>query len=69
MTLDRLKSIDTQLRAQYTALLSTAVPEEKAALSHCNAIELRGALQLLGQLMTLESIELAAPPGATGPSL
>lgn len=70
MTLDQLQQIEKQLQAQYATLLASPITDvSKITLMHCNAIEIRGALQLLGQLVLLEQQTLAAPPGATGPIL
>lgn len=69
MTLDFLRTVQTQLTEQYKGLVSTQVPDEKLTLLHCNGIEVRGALQLIAQLIQQEQTMLAAPPGAMGPGL
>lgn len=70
MTLEQLQSVQAQLRAQYKQRLELPLADEsQLTLMHCNAIELRGALQLIAQLITQENVVLAAPPGATGPGL
>ena len=68
MTLDILNGIQAQLKSQLVAKL--AEPEgEKPVIRHCNAIEIMGALQLIGQLIQLEQQAVMAPPGATGPNV
>ena len=69
MKLEQLQQVQAQLQAQYTQRVTAPVDDAQIALMHCNAIELRGALQLLHQLILLETAELSAPPGATGPTL
>ena len=69
MKLDQLQSILAQLNGQYASIVTTPVEPEKVTLMHCNAIELRGAIQLVNQLIALETAEASAPPGATGPTL
>ena len=68
MTLEMLQGIQAQLNTQLAAKL--AEPEgEKPVMRHCNAIEIMGALQLIGQLIQLEQQAVMAPPGATGPNV
>ena len=68
MTLEILQGIEAQLKQQLAAKL--AEPEgEKPVMRHCNAIEIMGALQLIGQLIQLEQQVVMAPPGATGPNV
>lgn len=67
MTLETLQAVQTQLVAQLDHVNKT--PHEKPVIQHTNAIELHGALQLLGQLIQQEQLLLGAPPGATGPAL
>ena len=68
MTLETLQGIQAQLNAQLAAKL--AEPDgEKPVMRHCNAIEIMGAIQLIGQLIQLEQQERMAPPGATGPNV
>ena len=68
MTLDTLQGIQTQLKAQLVAKI--AEPDgEKPVMKHCNAIEIMGAIQLIGQLIQLEQVECMSPPGATGPTV
>ena len=69
MKLDQLQSILAQLNGQYASITTAQVEPEKVTLMHCNAIELRGAIQLVNQLIALETAEASAPPGATGPTL
>jgi hypothetical protein len=70
LTLEQLQSIQAQLKAQYKQRLEMPLADEsQLALMHCNAIELRGALQLVAQLIIQENVVLAAPPGATGPGI
>ena len=68
MTLDILNGIQAQLKAQLAAKL-TEPDGEKPVMRHCNAIEILGALQLIGQLIQLEQVECMSPPGATGPTV
>ena len=69
MKLDQLQQIHAQLLAQYKQRLEIPVEDAQLTLLHCNAIELRGAIQLVNQLIALETAEASAPPGATGPTL
>ncbi len=69
MTLAQLQIVQQQILAQYTAYVQTKVPDEKLALFYSDAIKLRGALEILAQLITQESVEASAPPGSTGPTL
>ena len=70
MKLDQLKQVQAQLQAQYKQRLEIPITDEaQLTLMHCNAIELRGALQLMAQLILMETAEASAPPGATGPTL
>ena len=69
MKLEQLQQILVQLNGQYTAIATAHVEPDKITLQHCNAIEVRGAIQLVNQLIALETAELSAPPGATGPTL
>jgi hypothetical protein len=69
MTLDQFRQADAQLHAQLSQLMLGPVEPGKETLQHCNAIEIRGALQLLKQFIAIEEAERAAPPGATGPNL
>ena len=67
MTLEFLQNVQAQLKTQLTQILAT--PQEKPVMQHCNAIEMMGALQLVGQLIQQEQIMSQAPPGAMGPEL
>ena len=68
MTLETLQGVQAQLKAQLVTKI--AEPDgEKPVMKHCNAIEIMGALQLIGQLIQLEQVECMAPPGATGPNV
>jgi len=69
MTLEQIRIVQTQLQTQYQTLITTQVTDEKLSLLHAQALELRGALQLLNQLVVMETATLAAPPGATGPGI
>lgn len=76
MTLETLQGIQATLTEQYlaitsqhTSLLVKSGAEDRFLLFHANAILLRGALQLIAQLITQESSTSAAPPGAMGPDI
>ena len=68
MTLETLQGIQAQLNAQLAAKLAEPAGE-KPVMRHCNAIEIMGAIQLIGQLIQLEQQVVMAPPGATGPNV
>lgn len=70
MKLEQLQQIQAQLQAQYKQRMEIPVTDEsQLTLVHCNAIELRGAIQLIAQIIQAETADLQAPPGATGPIL
>lgn len=70
MKLEQLQQVQAQLNAQYRQRLELPITDDaQLPLMHCNAIELRGAIQLVNQLIALETAEASAPPGATGPTL
>ncbi len=70
MKLEQLQQVHAQLLSQYQQRLTIPITDDaQLALMHCNAIELRGAIQLMNQLIALETAEASAPPGATGPTL
>ena len=70
MKLEQLQQIHAQLQSQYKQRMVLPITDEsQLTLVHCNAIELRGAIQLMNQLIALETAEASAPPGATGPTL
>lgn len=69
MQLAFLENVQATLQRQYVQLVGTPVPDDKLAQLHSSGIEIRGALQLIGQLITHEKTALAAPPGAMGPGI
>lgn len=69
MTLDTLNEVLKQLQAQYQSLVAATPPPTENVRRHCNQIEVLAAIQIMTQLIQQEQIQLAAPPGSTGPKI
>ena len=69
MTLDELQTVQKQLDQQYQVHMANPPADGKDVVKHANAIEIKGAQQLIQQLIGLEMQKTLAPPGAMGPNL
>ena len=69
MTLEYLEVVQKQLELQYKQLIDNPPPDGKEVIKWTNAIEMCAAISLCKQLVVKEKIELAKPPGSTGPVL
>lgn len=69
MTLKQLEDFKAQIVNQITHHKMQTPPAGQELLYNLGAIELQVGLNLINQLLTMETALLAAPPGAMGPEI
>lgn len=69
MTLKQFEDFRTQIQRQLDQHKSAVPPVGQELLYHLGAVELQVGLNLINQLITMETALLAAPPGATAPEI